>query len=154
MIPGDYEVAAETMRAAVSVRTVRDDYALRPFPMEDVFFYCKKVDNSRLVREDDPKAHGRCLSAIGAAAAIVALLTGALVPSVANTIAGYKLEALRAEERKLVDERRNLDLEEARLLSPDRLQELAQKHHLITPKAGQVFHLDGRSEGAVALMKR
>jgi hypothetical protein len=132
----------------------RDQYALRPFPMEDVFFYCKKIDNSRLVREDDPKAHGACLSAIGAAAAIVALLTGALVPSVANTVAGYKLESLRAEERKLMDERRVLDLEEAKLLSPDRLEKLAERHHLVTPKADQVFHLDGKSDGAVALMKR
>ena len=150
---GDRKVAAETMRTAVSVRTERDQFELRPFPMEDVFFYCKRIDNSRLVREDDPKAHGACWSAIGAAAAIVALLTGALVPSVANTVAGYKLEALRAEERKLIDERRNLDLEEARLLSPDRLEQIAQKHHLVTPKNDQVFHLDGKSEGTVAMMK-
>jgi hypothetical protein len=141
------------MRAAVSVRTERDQYELRPFPLEDVFFYCKKIDNSRLVREDDPKAHGACWSAIGAAAAIVALLTGALVPSVANTVAGYKLEALRAEERKLMDERRTLDLEEARLLSPDRLEKLAQQHHLVTPANGQVFHLNGKSDSKLALAK-
>lgn len=149
----DRKAAAETMRAAVSVGTERDRNELRPFPMEDVFFYCKKIDNSRLVREDDPKANGACLSAIGAAAAIVALLTGALVPSVANTVAGYKLEALRAEERKLTDERRSLDLEEARLLSPDRLEKLAQEHHLVTPRSDQVFHLDGKSDGAVAMVK-
>jgi ABC-type proline/glycine betaine transport system permease subunit len=146
-------MGTETMRTAVSVRTARDQYELRLFPMEDVFFYCKKIDNSRLVREADPKAHGACWSAIGAAAAIVALLTGALVPSVANTLAGYKLEALRAEERKLIDERRALDLEEARLLSPDRLEKLAQKHNLVTPANGQVYHLDGKSDGAVAMVK-
>jgi hypothetical protein len=142
------------MRTAVSVRTVRDQYELRPFPMEDVFFYCKKIDNSRLVREDDPKAHGACWSAIGAAAAIVALLTGALVPSVANTLAGYKLEALRAEERKLTDERRALDLEEARLLSPDRLEKLAAKHHLVTPGTNQVFHLNEKTDGTVAMLNK
>ena len=151
---GDGAAPAETTRAAVSAPVARDQYELRPFPMEDVFFYCKKIDNSRLVREADPKAHGACLSAIGAAAAIVALLTGALVPSVANTVAGYKLESLRAEERRLIDERRVLDLEEAKLLSPDRLEKLAVKYHLVTPKADQVLHLDGKSEGAVALMKR
>jgi len=143
---------AETMRTAVSVRTERDDCRLRPFPLEDVFFYCKRIDNSRLVREDDPKAHGACLSAIGAAAAIVALLTFALGPSVANTVAGYRLEALRAEERKLIDERRTLDLEEARLLSPDRLERLAQEHHLVTPKNDQIVHLE-KSDGAVAMVK-
>lgn len=140
------------MRAAVNVRTERDQYELRPFPLEDVFFYCKKIDNSRLVREADPKSSGACWSAIIAAAAIVTLLTGALVPSVANTVAGYKLEALRAEERRLIDERRTLDLEEARLLSPDRLEKLAQQHHLVTPSNGQVVHLDGK-DGKLALAK-
>ena len=141
------------MRTAVSVRTERSGFELRPFPMEDVFFYCKKIDNSRLVREDDPKARGACWSAIGAAAAIVTLLTVALGPSVANTLAGYRLESLRAEERRLIDERRTLELEEAGLLSPDRLEKLAQQHHLVTPKTGQVFHLEGRSDGAVAMVK-
>jgi hypothetical protein len=145
--------ASETMRTATSVRTVRDQYELRPFPMEDVFFYCKKIDNSRLVREADPKANGACWSAIGAAAAIVALLTGALVPSVANTLAGYKLEALRAEERKLTDERRALDLEEARLLSPDRLEKLAKTHNLVTPGINQVFHLN-KGDSAVAMINK
>lgn len=144
---------AETMRTAVSVRADRDQYELRPFPMEDVFFYCKKIDNSRLVREADPKAHGACWSAIAGAAAIVALLTGALVPSVANTLAGYRVESLRAEERKLSDERRTLDLEEAKLLSPDRLEKLAQEHNLVTPKTDQVFHLDGKPDGTVAMAK-
>jgi hypothetical protein len=148
-----FALGAETTRAATQARTERSKYELRPFPMEDVFFYCKKIDNSRLVREDDPKAHGACWSAIAGAAAIVALLTGALVPSVANTLAGYKLEALRAEERRLVDERRTLDLEEARLLSPDRLEKLAQQHHLVTPSTAQVFHLDGKPDGTVAMVK-
>src|SRR6202142_3796634 len=149
-----FPLGAETMRTAVSVRAERDQYELRPFPMEDVFFYCKKIDNSRLVREADPKANGACWSAIGAAAAIVALLTGALVPSVANTLAGYRLEELRAQERKLIDERRSLDLEEARLLRPDRLEKLAQKHNLVTPTSAQVFHLDGKDESAVAMVKK
>ena len=148
------KVAAETMRTAATVRSERGSFELRPFPMEDVFFYCKKIDNSRLVREADPKAHGACLSAIGAATAIVTLLTLALGPSVANTVSGYKLESLRAEERKLIDERRTLDLEEARLLSPERLEKLAEEHHLVTPKSGQVFHLDGRpDDGTVAMVK-
>ena len=41
--------------------------ALRALPQEDVFFFCKKIDNSRLVREPDPKARGTCWNAIGAA---------------------------------------------------------------------------------------
>src|SRR5215831_3043246 len=103
------DAPAKATAKPVALRAERDQYQLRALPQEDVFFYCKKIDNSRLVREADPKANGACWSVIGAAALIVAMLTGALVPSVANTLAGYKLEALRAEERRLIDERRAVD---------------------------------------------
>src|ERR1700693_3181037 len=102
-------------------RLSRDPYRLRPLPREDVFFYCKKIDNSRLVRGPDPQSRGACWSAIVAATMLLALLTAALAPSVANTMAGYKLESLRAEERRLLDERRMLDLQEAAVLGTARL---------------------------------
>ena len=126
---------------------------MRALPREDVFFYCKKIDNSRLVREHDAKAHGACWSAIGGAAVVLALLTGILAPSVAGTLAGYRLEALRAEERRLMDESRMLDLQEAEWLRPDRLIELAKERNLVTPAAGQVVHLETAPEGAVAMVK-
>jgi hypothetical protein len=140
-------------RRPVPVRADRDRFELRALPQEDVFFYCKKIDNSRLVREHDPKAHGACWSAVGGAAVVLTLLGGVLAPSVASTLAGYKLEALRAEERRLLDERRELELQEAELLSPDRLERLAQQQHLVTPSRGQVFHLDGKSDGEVAMRR-
>lgn len=133
---------------------VEDLYRLRPLPQEDVFFYCKKIDNARLVRESDPKSRGACWSAVGAVCAVLALLTAALAPSVAGTLAGYKLESLKAEERRLVEERRVLQLQEAELLSPQRLEDLAQRQNLITPKYGQVVRLDGnKPTSAVAMVK-
>jgi hypothetical protein len=135
------------------VRAERDVYLLRPLPQEDVFFYSKKIDNSRLVREADPKARGACWTAIGAACAVLALLTSVLAPSVAGTIAGYKLESLRAEERRLIDERRVLELREAELLSPGRLDTLAHSQHLVPPSSGQVVRLDNKGDGTVAMVK-
>jgi hypothetical protein len=85
----------------------------------------------------------------------VAILAGVLVPGGASTIAGYRLENLRAEERRLIDERRALDLQEAELLSPARLSELAHNQNLVTPKSDQVFHLEGDKPGAaVAMVKQ
>jgi hypothetical protein len=137
-----------------ALRVEKDPYRLRPLPQEDVFFYCKKIDNSRLVREADPKSGGACWSAIGAAAIILALLTAMLAPSVANTLAGYKLEALKSEERRLVDEKRTLELRQAELLSPDRLERLAQRQNLVTPASTQVVRLDGnKPSAAVAMVK-
>ncbi len=77
-------------RRPVQMRVERSPFELRALPQEDVFFYCKKIDNSRLVREHDPKAHGACWSAVGGAALILALLGGVLFPNVASTLAGYK----------------------------------------------------------------
>jgi cell division protein FtsL len=85
---------------------------------------------------------------------VLALLTGVLAPSVANTLAGYKLENLRAEERQLLDERRTLELQEAELLSPERLEKLAKGQNLVTPSSAQVVHLEGnKPDGAVAMVK-
>jgi cell division protein FtsL len=137
------------------LRVARDRYQLRALPQDDVFFFCKKIDNSRLVREPDPRAKSACWSAIGVACLAVALLAGVLVPGAASTISGYRLESLRAEERRLIDERRALDLQEAELLSPERLDQLAHNQHLVTPKSDQVFHLEGsRPDAAVAMVKK
>ncbi len=108
----------------------QDPYALRALPQEDVFFYCKKIDNSRLVREPDPKAGGACWSVIGAACLGVLMLTGVATFRVASTMAGYTLEQLRSEQRRLLDEGRELDLQEAELLSPERLEKLAKGQNL------------------------
>jgi hypothetical protein len=126
---------------------------LRALPHESLFLFNKKIDNSRLVREADPKSKGACWSAIGGACVLAVMLTSAFAPSVATTIAGYKLEALRIEERRLLDERRGLDLQEAELLSPARLDQLARQNNLVAPAPGQVFHLEGRPQGAVAMAK-
>ncbi|MEI9976543.1 MAG: hypothetical protein WDO73_33485 [Ignavibacteriota bacterium] len=83
----------------------------------------------------------------------LALLGGVLAPSVANTVAGYKLESLRAESQKLADERRALELQEAQLLSPERLDRLARGQHLVTPAASQVVHLDN-TDSKVALVRK
>lgn len=132
----------------------RDPFQLRALPHEDVYFYCKKIDNSRLVREPDPRARGACWSAIGAACLVLALVTGVLAPNVACTLAGYRIEALRAEGQRLADERRDLELQEAELLSPQRLEVLAQGQNLVTPSPDQVVHLDNKTEGAVAMVKK
>jgi hypothetical protein len=148
-VPRDMDAATRNNR----LRAVRDPFELRALPHEHLFLYNKRIDNSRLVREADPKSRGACWSAIAAASVLAVLLTSAFAPSVATTIAGYKLEALRIEERRLLEEHRALDLQEAELLSPARLDLLAQKNNLVAPSSGQVFHLEGKPQGAVAMAK-
>jgi hypothetical protein len=130
------------------------DFRLRALPLDDVFLFCKRIDNSRLVRQPDPRAGSACWTVIGAASVVLAFLTGVLAPNVANTIAGYKLEALRSEAQSLAGERRTLELQEARLLSPERLDKLAKDRNLVEPSASQVVHLDNKGEGKVAMVKQ
>src|SRR5450759_3588029 len=146
--PRGRDAATRTNR----MRAVRDPFQLRALPHEHLFLYNKRIDNSRLVREADPKSRGACWSAIGAASVLAVLLTSASAPSVTTT-AGYKLEALRIEERRLLEEHRGLDLQEAELLSPARLDRLAQQNNLVAPSSGQVFRLEGKPQGAVAMAK-
>jgi len=127
-------------------RRKRDPFRLRPLPQEDVFFFSKHIDNSRLDREPDPKSRGVTWSTIGAACVAVVALAAATFPALSSTLAGYKLEALRAEQRRLVEERRSLEFEQAIALSPDRVRVLAQKHNLVPPSDGQVVHLEENSD--------
>jgi|SRR5579862_7999010 len=131
---------------------VLDEFQLRPLPHEDVFFYCKKIDNSRLVREFDPAGRGTCWRAIGVACLALGLLTGVAAPNVAGTVAGYRIQSLRAEQQRLADERRTLELQEAEMLSPQRLEKLAEDQNLVKPTSSQVVHLENR-DGAVAMVK-
>jgi hypothetical protein len=147
-------VAEAPVNRPESARTERDPFLLRTLPHEDVYFYCKKIDNSRLVREADPESRGKCWSAIGVACLALALLTGVLAPGAASTLAGYKIEVLRAEALRLADERRALELQQAELLSPQRLEKLARRQNLVTPLSSQVVHLDNHSDSAVAMVKK
>jgi cell division protein FtsL len=126
---------------------------LRPLPFDDVFFYLKKVDNGRLVKQPDPHSSGACWTTIGAACLLLCALSSVAVPAVMDRMRGYRLEALRQEERRLLDESRLLDLDEAYLLSPARLEELATRRNLRRPSPGQVIHLDGKNDASLAMAK-
>src|SRR5690349_4517222 len=134
-----------------AMRTVADPYRLRSLPNEDVYFFSKRIDNSRLLREKDPRAPRQCWSTIGAVAVLAILLTCALAPSVWGTFSGYQLQALRQERQHLIDERSTLEVQEAVLVSPGRLERLARAQKLLDPAANQIVHLDPASDGSLAM---
>jgi hypothetical protein len=144
------EAVAALERAAV--RAEADPWELRELPNEDVFFYSKRIDNSRVVRQADPRARSECWTAIGAACLGVALLTVALGPSAGRVLAGYQLQALEAEHQRLLNERRVLEVREAALRSPARLEQLARERRLVQPAAGQIVHLDESQNDASLAM--
>jgi len=117
-------------------------YLLRPLPNDAIYFYSKKIDNSRIVRQADPEARGECWGAVGAAGVLLMLGASIIAPHVGSVLAGYKLEALKQERQSLLDQKRDLEVREAGLLSPERLNDLARVRSLGSPAADQVIHLD------------
>jgi hypothetical protein len=134
-------VAVNAERTHV-VRAQSDPFRLRALPNDDIYFYSKRIDNSRVIRQADPAARGECWSAVGAAAVLLMLGASIIAPHVASVLAGYKLEALRAERQSLVDQKRVLEVREAGLLSPGRLNDIARAHNLTSPAPDQIIHLD------------
>jgi hypothetical protein len=128
-----------------------DPFRLRTLPNEDVYFFVKRIDNSRILKQRDPRAARECWSAIGAFAVLAVLLAGALAPTVWGTFAGYQVQALKQERQRLVDERSTLEVQEAALLSPARLEKLAKAQRLLEPAPGQVIHLDPHGDGSMAM---
>ncbi len=54
----------------------------------------------------------------------------------------------------MLTEQRVLDLQQAALLRPDRLEKLAKSQNLVTPVSGQVVHLDSKGDAAVAMIRK
>jgi hypothetical protein len=128
-----------------------DAYRLRPFPNEDVYFFVKRVDNTKIVREQDPKAGGLAWRSFGLATTAVILSIGALLPHAYGMLAGYQIQQLKQEQERLLADSRALDLKLAYQLSPQRLEELAASQDFETPKAENVIFLEPLSEGSLAM---
>ncbi|MEP6714425.1 MAG: hypothetical protein ABJC09_02555 [Terriglobia bacterium] len=127
------------------IRAESDPFRLRALPNDDIYFFSKRIDNGRLVRQADPAARGECWSAVGAAGVILMIGASVIAPHVASVLEGYKLESLRAERQSLLNQKKELEVREAGLLSPERLNDLAKARNLTSPASDQIIHLDNPS---------
>ena len=130
-----------------------DEFVLRSIPNEDIYFFVKEIDNARVVRQADPKARGACWRLILSGGLAVLLLIGVLLPSAAGRIAGYQIESLRQEQQRLQSEKAALEIEEARLLTPARLEEIARRQQFMDPAPRTVVYLDAKGELAMNVKK-
>ena len=124
---------------------------LRAFPNDDIYFYVKRHDNSRVVRQEDPKAGKTCWRLIGSVAAAAVLVIGVLLPSAYGLLAGYQIQNLKNEAKRLEIERASLELQEAQLVSPARMERLAQEQQFSDPDAQKVVYLESRDGSSVAM---
>jgi hypothetical protein len=128
----------------------REAFRLRMFPGEDVYVFVKRIDNSRVARQADPK-NKRAWRAIAASCAVAIFLTGMLLPQVYNLLSGYKIEELRNQRLHLEAQRDTLEFQEFGLLSNENLQKIADEHKFLDPSLSQrSYYLDDTRAGTVA----
>ena len=137
-------------RAGSAAHRAEASAAVRPFANEDIFFHIKRIDNSRVVRAADPQARQDCWKMIGSMVAAAVLLIAVLLPGAYSLLAGFQIQALRQEAHRLVNEEASLQLREAELLSPARMEELARDQQFVDPPSQKVVYLDGQGDAQVA----
>jgi hypothetical protein len=123
--------------------TVRPSQCLvRAFPNEDISLWTKpEIDNGRVVRQNDPKAVSDCWKSLSAAAAVVLLAVGLLLPKAYGLISGMQLEQLRQRQVDLQERLRVVTLDENRVASPERIEKLAMEFGFRPPTAERVARL-------------
>jgi cell division protein FtsL len=129
-----------------AVWTRAEGCRLRPIANEDVYFFVKRIDNSAVVRAADPAARRARSRTVMTGLVAAMLVIAGLVPTAYNTMAGFNLQNLRQEQAKLKQESALLDLEQAKLLSPERLEKLAKSLKMSEPVPQQVQFLDGKNK--------
>ena len=105
-------------------------------------YFAKPIDNTRLVKVEDPK-RGREMRQFGIALGCLFLLVMTYTWQHFKAIEyGYKVESLKLQRDGLMEVNHALRLEEASLRSPDRIDKLAREFGMQPPQAGQIIRMD------------
>ena len=115
-------------------------------------YFNKAIDNSRLVKMEDPR-RGREMRQFAMALACLFLLVMTYAWQHFKAIEyGYQIESLKIQRDNMVETNRELHLEDATLRNPERIDVMARKLGLQSPQAGQVMHLDVSTDGGAPVM--
>jgi cell division protein FtsL len=111
-------------------------------PTPEVFF-TKHIDNSRIVKADDPERR-REMRTFTAVMGVLFLLVMVYVWQHFVAIeVGYHVEVQKQQVLQLAEENRQLRLSEAQLTDPGRIDKIAKQLGLDAPQPGQVVRPDG-----------
>jgi cell division protein FtsL len=105
-------------------------------------YFAKAVDNSRLVKVEDP-TRGREMRQFAVALGFLFLLVMTFAWQHYKAIEyGYKIEAMKIQRDGLTEINRALRLEDASLRDPWRIDIWAKQHGMQPPQAGQIIRMD------------
>ena len=107
----------------------------------EIYFF-KPIDNSRLVAVADHRRN-REMAQFFAAVCVLFLLVMVYAWQHFSAVEyGYRIEAMKSQRDSLGELNRALQLEDASLRSPERIDALARQMGLVSPQAGQVQRLE------------
>jgi hypothetical protein len=105
-------------------------------------YFSKAIDNSRLVKVEDP-GRNREMKQFGTALGCLFLLVFTYAWQHFRAIEyGYQIESAKRELGNLTEMNRALRLEDASLRDPERIDVMARRMGLVPPEPGQVIRMD------------
>src|ERR1700732_1888413 len=105
-------------------------------------YFAKALDNSRLVKVEDP-TRNREMKQFGTALVLLFLLVFTYAWQHFRSIEyGYQIESAKREIGGLTEMNRALRLEHASLRDPERIDVIARRIGLVPPEPGQVIRID------------
>lgn len=132
--------AAATIRGAVPGAERRSCWTGTP-----EIYFSKAIDNSRLVKMEDPGRNAE-MKQFGIALGVLFILVFGYTWQHFRAIEyGYQIEAAKRDLNALTEMNHALRLEDASLRDPQRIDVLARRMGLLPPEPGQVMRMDSAS---------
>ena len=111
-------------------------------------YFSKAIDNSRLVKVEDPRRN-REMKQFGTALVLLFLLVFTYAWQHFRAIEyGYQIESAKRELSNLTETNRALRLEDASLRDPERIDVMARRMGLVPLEPGQVIRMDSPADAA------
>ena len=111
-------------------------------PTPEVFF-TKHIDNTRLVKADDPERRREMRTFSVVMSVLFALVMVYVWQHFSAIEIGYKVEAQKQQVELMREQNRQLRLTEAQLTDPGRIDGIARQLGMSAPQPGQVVRPDG-----------
>ena len=111
-------------------------------------YFAKAIDNSRLVKVEDPRRNREMKQFVTALACLFLFVFLYAWQHFKAIEYGYQIESAKQELGALTEMSRALKLEDASLRDPERIDVMARRMGLVPPEPGQVIRMDGAAAEA------
>jgi cell division protein FtsL len=111
-------------------------------------YFAKSIDNSRLVKVEDPQRNREMKQFCTALACLFLLVFTYAWQHFRAIEYGYQIESAKRQLNNLTEMNRALRLEDASLRDPERIDVIARRMGLVPPEPGQVIRMDPDSADA------